>query len=239
MTEYRQVRFALPAGATDLLVIRHGESAPAREDTPAPTRDGHSDPALDPVGVAQAEHLAERLAGESLDAIYVTTLQRTAQTAAPLAARLGLIPIEVADLREVYLGEWEGAKLRKYMAEGHPLATEMAKTQRWDVLPGAEPGVDFRARVKRGIESVAGAHPDRRVAVVVHGGVIGMIMAIALGTDSLAFSGADNASISEVVVSGDRWTIRRFNDTAHLDPLLSVTAAVTTAVTTAAGPPVA
>jgi hypothetical protein len=26
----------------------------------------------------------------------------------------------------------------------------------------------------------------------------------------------DNASISELVVAGDTWTVRRFNDTAHL-----------------------
>ena len=34
-TEYRQYRFLPPPGATDMLLIRHGESAPARLDAPA------------------------------------------------------------------------------------------------------------------------------------------------------------------------------------------------------------
>jgi probable phosphoglycerate mutase len=44
------------------------------------------------------------------------------------------------------------------------------------------------------------------------------MMALATGAESFAFVGADNASISELVVLGDRWIVRRFNDTAHLDP---------------------
>jgi probable phosphoglycerate mutase len=215
--EYRQYRFALPDGATDLLLIRHGESAPAREDREAELRDGHSDPDLDPIGVQQAQHLADRLAGERLDAIYVTTLRRTAQTAEPLATRLGITPVVEPDLREVFLGEWEGSKFRKFTTELHPLAIKMASEQRWDVIPGAEPTAEFAARVRRGITRIATAHPNQRVAVVVHGGVIGMIMAAATGAGNFAFVGADNASISQIVVNGDRWIVRRFNDTAHLE----------------------
>jgi probable phosphoglycerate mutase len=221
--EYRQYRFEPPPGACDLLVIRHGESAPAREDRPHDLADGHSDPQLDPVGEAQAQRLATRLAGVPIDAIYVTTLRRTAQTAAPLAAKLGLTPTVVADLREVYLGEWEGATFRKHTSEGHPTALKMFAEQRWDAIPGAEPTEDFMARVRRGITTIADAHPNQRVAVVVHGGVIGMIMAIATGATNFAFVGADNASISQIVVAEDRWIVRRFNDTTHLDPALTVT----------------
>jgi 2,3-bisphosphoglycerate-dependent phosphoglycerate mutase len=221
--EYRQYRFAPPPGACDLLILRHGESAPAREDRPHELTDGHSDPQLDPVGEAQALRVADRLAHEAIDAIYVTTLRRTAQTAAPLAARLGLTPTVVADLREVYLGEWEGAAFRKHTSEGHPIAVQMFSEQRWDAIPGGEPTEDFMARVRRGIAVIAAAHPNQRVAVVVHGGVIGMIMAIATGASNFAFVGADNASISQIVVAEDRWIVRRFNDTTHLDPALTVT----------------
>jgi 2,3-bisphosphoglycerate-dependent phosphoglycerate mutase len=215
--EYRQYRFAPPSGAADLLVIRHGESMPAREDEPAQTRDGHSDPDLDPVGLDQARRLADRLAGEDLAAIYVSTLRRTAQTAAPLAERLGITPLEEPDLREVFLGDWEGAMFRKHIAEMHPIAVEMTTEQRWDVIPNAESTADFTARIRRGITRIADAHPNQKVAVVVHGGVIGMIMAMATGAQNFAFVGADNASISELVVLSDRWIVRRFNDTAHLE----------------------
>jgi len=216
-TEYRQYRFALPPGATDLLLIRHGESAPARADREAALTDGHSDPELDPVGEAQALRLADRLASEEIAAIYVTSLRRTAQTAAPLAAKLGVTPAVVPDLREVFLGEWEGSAFRKNITEAHPIAVQMMTEQRWDVIPGAESTEAFSERIKRGITGIADAHPNQRVAVVVHGGVIGIIMAMASGAGNFAFVGADNASISQIVVHGDRWIVRRFNDTAHLE----------------------
>ena len=89
---YRQARFRRPPGATELLLIRHGESQAAYPDKPFPLVDGHADPELAEEGREQAERLAERLGRTRIDAIYVTTLRRTAQTAAPLAARLGLAP---------------------------------------------------------------------------------------------------------------------------------------------------
>lgn len=216
--EYRQHRFERPAGACELLLVRHGESMPVRPGVPIPSADGHDDPDLDPVGVAQAERVGERLAGEDIAAIYVTTLRRTAQTAAPLAARLGLTPVVEPDLREVFLGDWEGGKFRKNMVEGHPIAIQMREEQRWDAIPGAEPADVFAARVRRGIERIAAAHPDQAVAVVAHGGVIGEVFALASQTNRpWSFIGADNGSISHLVVTSDRWIIRRFNDTAHLD----------------------
>ncbi|HET7311137.1 MAG TPA: histidine phosphatase family protein [Mycobacteriales bacterium] len=219
---YRQYRFSLPPGATDLLVVRHGESAPARLDEPAPKADGHSDPPLAPEGEKQAERLAERLAHEHIDAIYVTSLQRTAQTAAPLAQRLGLQPIVEPDLREVFLGEWEGVAFRKYVAEGHPTAVQMFLEKRWDVIPGAESNDDFAARVRAGMRRIIAKHPGERVVVVVHGGVIGQLMGLASGAPSFSFIGADNASITQVVAMPEPWIIRRFNDTAHLDATFSI-----------------
>jgi probable phosphoglycerate mutase len=221
---YRQFRFTLPPGATDLLVVRHGESAAARLDQPAPLVDGHSDPELAPEGREQAERLADRLAHEHIDAIYVTTLRRTAETAAPLAARLGLTPIVEPDLREVYLGEWEGLAFRKYVGERHPTAIRMFAEQRWDVIPGAESNESFAARVAAGLDRIIAAHPGQRVVVVVHGGVIGQILSHATGAALFGFVGADNASISQLVGMPKPLVMRRFNDTAHLDPIFSIAA---------------
>ena len=215
-TEYRQFRFQRPPGSTELVLIRHGESAPARFDRPYPYRDGHGDPELAPQGRAQAEKLADRFAGQHFDAIYVTTLRRTHQTAAPLAARLGIEPRVEPDLREVHLGEWEGGLLRKHVAEGHPLVTEMNVKQRWDVIPGAESTEQLAARVGAGIRRIAAAHPDQQVAVVVHGGVIGQVLAMASGAEPFTFIGADNASVSVLVVAGEQWIIRGYNDVSHL-----------------------
>ena len=214
---YRQARFRPPPGAAELLLIRHGESEAANPGDPFPLVDGHADPALDRSGHDQAQRLAGRLARSRIDAIYVTTLRRTAQTAAPLAARLGLTPQVEPGLREVFLGDWEAGLFRKMVAEQHPLAQRMWAEERWDVIPGAEPASAFAARVGGALRRVAAAHPDQVVAVVVHGGVIGQALALAAGSRPFAFLGADNASISRLVVAGDRWIVRGFNDTAHLE----------------------
>jgi probable phosphoglycerate mutase len=215
--EYRQSRFRRPEGSTEILLVRHGESEPLIPGKPFPLVDGHGDPALAPEGVAQAERVAVRLANQRISAIYVTTLRRTVQTAAPLAGRLGITPVVEADLREVHLGEWEGELFRQRVAEGHPIAVRMAEEERWDVIPGGEPKDAFLARVKGALERIAAAHVDERIAVFTHGGVIGQLLAHAVGTDrGFAFVGADNGSISHLVLHGQRWILRRFNDTAHL-----------------------
>lgn len=216
-TAYRQTRFRLPPGATEILLIRHGESAAAYLGKPFPLVDGHADPELAENGREQAERLAERLATTHIDAIYVTSLRRTAQTAAPLAEKLGLTPQVEPDLREVNLGEWEAGLFRKMVADNHPVAERMWAEERWDVIPGAEPAEMFAARTGGAIRQIAAAHPDQRVAVVVHGGVIAVVLAMATGSRPFAFLGADNASISRLVITPERWILRTYNDTAHLE----------------------
>lgn len=214
--EFRQHRFTPPAGACEVLLVRHGESQPARFDQPAPQVNGQADPSLDPRGRAEADRVAERLSLEPLHAIYVSTLQRTAETAAPLAARLGLTPQIVAELREIHLGDWEGAEWRRRVRDHDPVAMRVFSEQRWDVIPGAESNETVAQRLRAGLERIAAAHPDQRVAVVSHAGAIGVIAALATGGNPFAFIGADNGSISHLVIAGETWILRRFNDTAHL-----------------------
>jgi probable phosphoglycerate mutase len=216
--QFRQHRFVPPRGACEILLVRHGESSPHVEGEPFALVGGHGDPPLATEGHEQAELVAERLVrtGEQITAIYVTTLQRTHQTAQPLAERLGLEPRVEPDLREVFLGEWEGGEFRRRVIDQDPLAVAMFQAGRWDVIPGAEPDAEFRSRVRRGIERIAAAHPDEVVVAVVHGGVIGQAVNIASGSSGFAFTGSDNASVTHIVVTPERWIVRCFNDTSHL-----------------------
>jgi probable phosphoglycerate mutase len=222
--EYRQFRFTLPPGATEILLVRHGESAPAREDRPFPLVDGQGDPPLAEVGERQALRVADRLAHEDLDGIYVTTLRRTHQTAEPLATRLGLTPVVEPGLREIMLGEWEGGLFRIRVAEKDPISLRMFTEERWDVIPGAESTEAFTGRIRESVERLAAKHVDRRIAVFSHGGTIGTIVSMATGARPFAFIDGDNASITQLVVWGERWVIRRFNDTTHLDPRFTMQA---------------
>jgi len=218
----RQWRFQPPPGATEILIVRHGESEPAVVGQSFALLNGQSDPALSPEGVVEAERVCARLASEHIDAIYVSTLRRTAETAAPLARRLGITLVVDEDLREVFLGEWEGGGIfRERVTDQHPLAMRMFAEQRWDVVPGAEPADDFAHRVRGAIERIAAAHVDQRVVVVAHGGTIGEILHQATDSRPFAFIGADNASISHIVVTEEGWILRRFNDTSHLQPTMT------------------
>ena len=203
----------------ELMLVRHGESEAYVAGRFFPLTDGHGDPPLSPEGREQAQRVSARLGVDGIDAIYVTSLRRTEQTAAPLAERLGLSPQVEAGLREVYLGEWEGGVYRQRVADNHPIAQQMFAEERWEVIPGAEPAVAFADRVRAAIERLAVRHPGERVAAFTHGGVIGQALAFATGSRPFAFVTADNASISRIVVTGDRWIVRGFNDTAHLDGL--------------------
>jgi probable phosphoglycerate mutase len=215
--EYRQHVYRPPAGAADILLIRHGESQPARPGVSFPLKDGHGDPALHPEGERQAVAVAERLKSLPIAAIYVTTLQRTHQTAAPLVAHLGLTPRVEPDLREVFLGEWDGGLYRIKVVEGDPVYLRAKERQDWSEIPGAESNAIVQARVRAALLRIAAAHPDELVAVFAHGGVIGAAIALATGAQNFAFLGAANGSISRMVIRGEEITVRGFNDVAHLD----------------------
>jgi probable phosphoglycerate mutase len=213
---YRQQKFVRPAGATEILLVRHGESRAATEDDPFPLVNGQGDPELAETGREQAEKLAQRLADDAIDAVYVTNLRRTHETAAPLCAIKGLVPTIVEDLREVHLGDWEGGLFRIKAHQNHPRIIEMREHQEWGRIPGAESNAELDARVIRGLNSIIEKHPDQVVMVVVHGGVIGSVLAQATRSEPFAFVGADNGSISHLVAFRGRLSVRRFNDTSHL-----------------------
>jgi 2,3-bisphosphoglycerate-dependent phosphoglycerate mutase len=222
---YRQSRFAPPPGATEVLLVRHGASQAFRPGEPFPLVDGQGDPELAPEGREQAARVCRRLSGEHIDAVYVSSLRRTSQTAEPLVREIGLEPRVVPDLREVHLGSWEGGLFRVKVAENDPVAQRLFAEERWDVIPGAEEAEAFAGRVRLAIDRLVAAHAGQRLAVFTHGGFIAQALALASRSRPFAFLGADNASISHLVVLDERWTVRRYNDTAHLDGALDASAA--------------
>ncbi len=221
MKEYRQQRFQPPPGATEILLVRHGESRAATADDPFPLVDGHGDPELHAEGREQAIRVGHRLKHQPISAVYVSNLRRTHETAQPLCSHLNLTPTIDPDLREVFLGEWEGGLLRIKAHENDPVYLRMHEEQRWDVIPGAESHADLNRRLMRALNRIAAKHPDELVVAVVHGGVIAHILAHATGANHFAFNGADNGSISHIIMVEGRILVRRFNDSSHLHQEMS------------------
>ena len=196
--------------------MRHGASADAIEGEEFELIEGQGDPPLSAIGREQAELVAERLSHLTFDALYVTTLRRTVETAAPFIRLSGLTPQVEPDLREVFMGDWEGGQFRQKVADADPLAVRMLTEERWDVVPGAEAGPDFSTRIRAAIERIAVAHPGARVVAFSHGAAIGEALAQATGSRPFAFLMTDNAAIARLVLTPERWILRGFNDTAHL-----------------------
>ena len=192
--EYGQRPFQAPPGSTEVFLVRH------------------------------AVQVGERLRHLAPAAVYVTTLQRTVQTAAPLLGHIDHTAIVEPDLREIHLGEWEGGIFRKKVAERDPAFLEVERTQDWSAIPGAESFAQLQDRVVGAITRIHAAHPGERIVAVSHGGAIGAALSHATGAKPLAFGATDNASIAHLIVLGDRWILRRYNDTGHLGGELSAVA---------------
>ncbi len=156
---------------TTLLLIRHGETAWNAEHR----IQGHLDIPLSPSGIRQAHRLAERLAGDAIDAVYSSELTRAWLTAVPLAERLGLEVIAESRLRERSFGIFEGLTLDE-VAHRHPeaFAQWRGRDPEW-LLEGGESGRQLIDRVLAAFNDIVERHRGATVAVVSHGGVLDVV----------------------------------------------------------------
>jgi probable phosphoglycerate mutase len=184
----------------ELLLIRHAR--PLR----AHGGEGPADPALSPLGLRQSEALADWLADDGLDAIYASPLRRARETAAPLAAKLGLDVVIDESVREYDADAVEYIPMEELKAAGDP---------RWHEVPDALP--EFRERVIAGIERLVEAHTSERIAVVCHGGVVNVYVAWVVRTRTEMFFLPHYTSVSRVLASGGgQRSVDTINETAHL-----------------------
>lgn len=186
----------------ELLLIRH--ALPVRIDEGA--GDAPADPALAPLGDTQAQVLAEWLAAEQVDSIWSSPMRRARETAAPLAALLGL-DVTVDD----GLAEYD-----KHSASYIPIEElKAANDPRWNQLP--ERPEEFAAEVVEAIERIIAAHPGERVAVFCHGGVVNAYAGHVLGLEDPLFFLPAYTSISRILASasGVR-SIGSLNESGHI-----------------------
>ncbi|QGQ20417.1 histidine phosphatase family protein [Cellulomonas sp. JZ18] len=195
-----------------LLLVRHGQTSSNvghHLDTAEPGAD------LTPLGRRQADALVPVLAGRGVDAVYASTLVRTQQTAAPLAAALGLDVQVRAGLREVSAGTLE-------MASDH--ASVMAYLEavlRWGTgdlaacVPGGEDGTRALARFDAVVEEVAAA--ARTAVVVSHGAMIRAWVAARcadVGPEGAATRELSNTGAVTLVGAPGRWRLEEWHTRA-------------------------
>jgi broad specificity phosphatase PhoE len=190
-----------------LLLLRHGQTygnTSGALDTALPGLE------LTELGQRQAEAAARALADEPIEQIFISPTHRTRQTAAPLAAALGLEPVVLDGLREIKAGDYE-------MATDHDSVLGYIGTVadwiegRFDTrMAGGETGHEYLARYDAAIaEVVAGGAAC--ALVVSHGAAIRTWVGTrAAGAEhhDMATAGMANTACIELVGDPDSgWSI--------------------------------
>jgi 2,3-bisphosphoglycerate-dependent phosphoglycerate mutase len=203
------------AGVTRLVALRHGQTAWNAEQRVQ----GHRDIALDATGREQAERLAAALAGEGIEAIYASDLQRAADTAAATARRLGLPVHANAGLRERCFGVLEGHTHAEIEAHWPEDALRWRRRDLGWAADGGESLPDFSARCIQALTQLASRHPGQTIAVFSHGGVLDMLYRAATHQplDAPRSWALGNATINRVLFNGEGFVLIGWNDSGHLD----------------------
>jgi broad specificity phosphatase PhoE len=200
---------------TRLYLVRHGATELTAEDRFS----GAVGVDLSDEGRHQAGRLAERLAHDTISAVYCSPLSRTVETAAILARPHRLEPVHRDGLREISHGRWEG--LTRQEVEER-FAEEYAT---WEADPftfapeGGESGLGVLARALPVVREIVVSHQGQTVLVVSHKATLRLILSSLLGFDPRGYRDRleQSPACLNVVDFCDpvRARLMSFNDTSH------------------------
>jgi probable phosphoglycerate mutase len=166
---------------TLVLLVRHGQTPTTGKVLPGRAPGLH----LADKGVQQAEAVAARIAAlqgpkRRVAAVYSSPLERTQETASPIAKALGLRVRRAKGLLECDFGDWTGAELKK-----------LSKLPEWRTVqrnpsgfrfPGGESFTEMQARIGEALAGIRADHPGETVVAVSHADPIKAAVAQAIGT---------------------------------------------------------
>lgn len=161
---------------TTVILVRHGQTPTTGKVLPGRAPDLH----LADAGLAQAEKVAERLSVLPVTALYASPLERTLETAAPIARAFSLEPTIEPGLLECDFGDWTGRELSELYT-----VPEWATVQRAPStfrFPAGESFVEMQTRMVTAVERIRTAHQGETIVCVSHADPIKAVVAYALGT---------------------------------------------------------
>jgi probable phosphomutase (TIGR03848 family) len=206
-----------PIPPTVVLLVRHGLTPTTGKALPGRARGLH----LSEDGRAQADAAAIRIKElKQVDAIYASPLERTRETAAPIAAARGLRVTTDRGLLECDFGEWTGQELK-----GLAKLPEWATVQRYPSgfrFPGGESFTDMQTRIVDAVQRLVARHPGGVVVAVSHADPIKAAVAHALGTHLDLFQRIviSPASITAIAYGGTGPAVLTVNSTGGTLPAM-------------------
>ena len=162
---------------TLVLFVRHGKTPTTGKVLPGRTAGLN----LSQTGIDQATAAAERIAQlDKVAAVYASPMERTLQTAEPIAQSQDLeVEIE-SGLIECDFGDWTGAKLK-----------DLRKKPEWETVlrhpsgfrfPGGESFSEMQNRATGTISELVAKHANETIVAVSHADIIKALVACATGT---------------------------------------------------------
>jgi probable phosphoglycerate mutase len=201
-----------------VLLVRHGTTPTTGKRLPGRAAGLH----LSAKGRAQAEAVAARIATleKPPTAIYASPLERTRETAAPIAAALGLRLRTARGLIEVDVGDWTEQSLRRLYK-----TKEWPTVQRWPSgfrFPGGESFAEMSVRSMDAVLGLVAEHPGETIVGVSHADPIKAIVAAAAGVplDLMQRLVISPCSISALLFTGGGPAVLCMNSTGSLGELV-------------------
>jgi probable phosphoglycerate mutase len=199
-----------PPPPTTVLLVRHGQTTTTGSVLPGRARGLH----LAPAGREQADRVAERISrlGE-VAAVYASPLERTRETAAPIAKRLGVKVSVARGLLEADFGDWTGRQLSELMKlpEWRRVQTAPSTFR----FPGGESFPEMQARIVAAVDALVARHPGARIVAVSHADPIKALVAHAAGTHLDLFQRIviSPCSVTPLLLGGERPVVLAVNST--------------------------
>ena len=200
-----------------LLLIRHGETA----HNAGRIALGRHDIPLNDRGLAGAQAIARTYGSGAHDisTIYSSPLQRARDTAAPLAARLGLDVLVEPDLIEMDIGELEEMSFPEVRERYPEFLGAWFSGQAPDArMPGGETLREVQERAWTAVSAAREAHPAGEVVAVTHNFVILTLICRAIALPLADFRRLRQALAAKTVidVSERGAALLQLNDQSHL-----------------------
>lgn len=168
---------AKPPAPTLVLLVRHGQTPTTGTTLPGRAKGLH----LSDTGREQAERAAARIGAlKKVAAVYASPLERTRETAAPIARATGTKVVTRRGLLECDFGDWTGGALK-----------ELAKRPEWQTVqrypsgfrfPAGESFTEMQTRIVSALDALVAQHPGDTIVAVSHADPIKAAVAQAVGT---------------------------------------------------------
>ena len=210
--------------ATLIIFVRHGRTPTTGTKLPGRAPNLH----LSDEGKSQAEMIAKEIEkssssflGAKVSAVYASPMERTQETAKPIAKSLNLRVRTLQGLNECNFGDWTGRRLR-----------DLSKLKSWSTIqkkpssfrfPNGESFTEMQNRMLKTVDKILERHPGETVVCVSHADPIKAILASAVGTPLDLFQRivVGPCSTSVVLYTKERPLVLTLNSNGNFNGSLS------------------